>query len=228
MDDRYRAELKRVISVPRPMPADRRRTSLADCQLSCEAFVPRQPLVTLHWDAGAIDTVVLIPGGAPPQIRVDVAATSAGFEKGEFGTFRLRNVTKLDTTAMSADILRKVKDGQVLLNLVRDGRIVERSATLPVFVSPDAQLRALPALPAPIKTEVEADMRIGSIGQVRLLGQTTEMWRDKTQQTVSMVGLQPGLTYRFRVVVEQGDAGQTVAERICRVPVCPADFVDQP
>ncbi len=228
MDNRYRAELGRTINAPRAAEAPPAEAGLADCQLSCDAFVPRQPLVTVGW-APVLPT--RMPGAiepATPELRLDVAATAGGFERAEFGTIPLRNVPKIKEPPVSEIQLPERPEGQILLNMVRGGRVVERSASLPVFRSPEARTRAMASLPAEQVAEVESDLRLGGLNQIRVLGMTTQTVRGQPREAVSMLGLQPGMTYRIRVVNEADDGARTVAERVCRVPVCPADFVDSP
>jgi hypothetical protein len=228
MDARYREELGRTVKTPRPAERPPAGAELAGCELSCDAFVPRQPLVTVGW---APVLPARMPGAdepTAPELRLDIAATAGGFERAEFGTIPLRNVPKIKELPVSEIQLPERPEGQILLNMVRDGRVVERSASLPVFRSPEARTRAMASLPAEQVAEVEADLRLGGLNQIRVLGMTTDTVRGKPREAVSMLGLQPGMTYRIRVVDEAADGARTLAERVCRVPVCPADFVDSP
>jgi hypothetical protein len=228
MEARYREELGRTVKTPRPAQRPPAGAELADCELSCDAFVPRQPLVTLGWAAIPRPPSPAGVTPSPPDLRIDVTATAGGFERAEFGTIRLRNVPRLKALPLSESQMPQRPEGQILLNRVQDGRIVERSESLPVFRSPDARTRAMATLPAEQIAAVEQDMRLGSLSQVRVLGATTEVRRGQEREAVSMLGFQPGTTYRFRIVDESADGARTVAERVCRVPVCPADFVDAP
>jgi hypothetical protein len=85
---------------------------------------------------------------------------------------------------------------------------------------------AMPALPQDVRAAVEADKRTGALSQVRVLGRASTPLRGESQQMVTLVGLQPGTTYRLRLVEEQESGAEKIFEQICRIPVCPADFMN--
>jgi hypothetical protein len=61
---------------------------------------------------------------------------------------------------------------------------------------------------------------------VRVLGRANAPLAGASRQIVTMVGLQPGTTYRLRLVAERGAGAEAVFQQICRIPVCPADFMN--
>jgi len=80
-------------------------------------------------------------------------------------------------------------------------------------------------MPGEMQATLQRGLQTGSLSQVRVLGRSRELRQGATMQAVTMAGLQPGMTYRFRMVEKGPDGGDVLVEQICRVPVCPADFV---
>lgn len=224
---RSRAEIGKAVPSPSGRTLSERKTKVMNCSFTCDAFVPRQPKLKAHWEDVA-DRSGASPAAAEARIRLDITGTATGFNEGNYSTIRLSNIPARDTAVLDSASPRASEAGQVLLNYVKEGRIIERPPTLPVFNSTNVMAEMLPSLPADIRSAVEQDQKTGSLGQARVLGRTKEMWRGKPQQAVTMLGLQAGITYRVRVVEEQANGAQTLVESICRVPVCPADFVDIP
>ncbi|MCO4866007.1 hypothetical protein MKD50_30315, partial [Cupriavidus sp. WGtm5] len=110
---------------------------------------------------------------------------------------------------------------------VQANRIVPRDPALTpqrlrqVLVLPSAQA----TLPADLQEALQRDARTGGLEQMRVVAQGVESAREHPQRTVVIEGMQPGLTYGVRVVHERDAETMTAAENVCRVPVCPADFV---
>lgn len=222
----HRAEIGRTLAQPVAQPV-RGAAVPSSCRTSCDAFTLRQPVLLLEWENEPASTgPASLTRAAAAQLRLDVSGTSAGFAEGSYGTIRL---SELPEAEAGADVVldppspMPVAAGEVLLHRVEANRIVERAPTLPVFDSPDTMNRLLPELPQDARDAVEADLRTGAVGQVRLLGRTSAPVRGVSQQRVTMVGLQPGGTYRLRLVDERGGTARGVVEQICRIPVCPAD-----
>ncbi len=220
------AEIGKAVLSPGKMTLSDRKTKVINCSFTCDAFVVRQPVLKAHWEDVADRSAEVVPD-SEARIRLDIAGTATGFNEGNYSTIRLSNIPAIDTAVLDSASPRASEAGQVLLNYVKKGRIIERP-TLPVFNSANVMDEMLPGLPADIRSAVVQDKKTGSLGQARVLGRAKEMWRGKPQQAVTMLGLQVGTTYRVRVVEEQANAAQTLVESICRVPVCPADFIDMP
>ncbi len=224
------AEIGKAMPSPSRRTLSDRKTKVMNCNFTCDAFVPRQPVLKAHWedvtDRSGAPVAASEAAASEAKIRLDITGTATGFNEGNYSTIRLSNIPARDTAVLESASARASEANQVLLNFVKEGRIIKRPPTLPVFHSTNAMAEMLPSLPADIRSAVAQDQKTGSLGQARVLGRTKEMWRGKPQQAVTMLGLQAGITYRVRVVEEQANGAQTLVESICRVPVCPADFID--
>jgi hypothetical protein len=218
----YLAEIgKTVVS-----PAGRAGREISSCQATCDAFVPRQPVLMVAWENEAAGTEPTPSrSGADTRIRLDISGTVSGFAEGNYGTIRLSNIPAVDEVVLDP-VSPIPAAGEVLLNRVEANRIVQRPSELPVFDSPNVMNQLMPALPQNVRAVVEADKETGALGQVRVLGRGSTPVRGVSQQIVTMVGLQPGATYRLRLVEEQKSGAEKIFEHICRIPVCPADFVN--
>lgn len=232
IEERY---LERIgLELPTPLPnAEMPSEEFAECRFTCDPVVPRQAILEFCWGENALPAEfsgVAEAAEAAPSVRIDLSGTARGFEQGDYATIRLRDVPMLDNAARGMPTLSTRLDvpGQRLLNLVRAGRIVERPVSLPIFASPRAMSESLQSLPDDVRAVIEEDRMRGMLAQVRVLGRTTEMSRGVAQDVVSMVGLQPGMVYRARLVAEAADGARTIVHSLCRVPVCPADYTDMP
>jgi hypothetical protein len=226
----YQAEIGKTVVSPAGTPAGLARRAgreLSSCQASCDAFVPRQPVLVVEWENEAAGTQPTPSrSGADTRIRLDVSGTASGFAEGNYSTIRLSNIPAVDEVVLDPASPIPASAGEVLLNRVEANRIVQRPSQVPVFDSPDVMNRSLPELPQDVRAAVEADRETGALGQVRVLGRASAPVSGVSQQIVTMVGLQPGATYRLRLVEEQARGAEEIFEQICRIPVCPADFVN--
>lgn len=221
----YSAEIgKRAIS-PADTLASRAGREAASCRTTCDAVVLRQPVLTVEWENEAAGT-----GPSPSRsradtrIRLDISGTASGFAEGNYSTIRLSNIPTIDEVVL--DPASPIPAGEVLLNRVEANRIVQRPSDLPVFASPNVMNESIPELPQNVRAAVEADKQTGALGQVRVLGRASTPLRGVSHQMITMVGLQPGTTYRLRLVEEQTNSAGKIFEQICRIPVCPADFIN--
>lgn len=223
----YLAEIgKRALS-PAGMPAGRAGREAASCRAICDAFVPRQPVLTVEWENEAAGTEPTPSrSGADTRIRLDISGTASGFAEGDYSTIRLSNIPAVDEVVLDPASPIPAPAGEVLLNRVEANRIVQRPSELPVFQSPNVMNQSIPELPQNVRAAVEADKQTGALSQVRVLGRASTPLRGVSQQMVTMVGLQPGTTYRLRLVEERANGAEKIFEQICRIPVCPADFVN--
>lgn len=231
VNESYRAEIGKALASPSsPTIRGETKKSVMNCHFTCDAFVPRQPILKMHWEdtSSQPGARLRVPGtDSAGTVRLDISGTPRGFKDGNYNTIKLSNIPTMEKINIEAEGgLQPSAGGQVLLNYVKNGRIIERPGSLPIFKSPDVMTKMLPTLPANVSAAVEQDQRVGSLGQVRVLGRSKEVFRGQSQETVAMMGLQPGMTYRVRVVEEQGNGAQEVVESICRVPVCPADYIE--
>lgn len=228
IEPRYRRALGQTLAAPRAAPQKPDRVELVDCRAACDAVVPRQPMLTLLWQ-----DPMKSPGPSAPsyhdeaQIRLDVAGTPNGFDVGRFSTIQLQNMQAIGDSTPLTSAMPRPEQGQVLLNNVFDGRIVPRPENLPLFQSNYTMMQSLQSLPPDIASAVQREMQSGSLNQVRVLGRSVELRGEAEIQAVTMIGLQPGLTYRFRMVEQAADGGEVLVEQICRVPVCPADYTKE-
>jgi hypothetical protein len=226
----YQAEIGKTVVSPAGTPAGlvgRAGVELSSCQASCDAFLPRQPVLVVEWENEAAGTEPTPSRSGPEtRIRLDISGTASGFAEGNYGTIRLSNIPAVDEVVLDPASPIPAAGGEVLLNRVEANRIVERPSQVPIFDSPDVMNRLMSELPQDVRAAVEADKQTGALGQVRVLGRASTPISGVSQQIVTMVGIQPGATYRLRLVEEQARGAETIFEQICRIPVCPADFVN--
>jgi hypothetical protein len=197
----YLAEIGRLAISPAAAPGPAAR-EVSSCRATCDAFVPRQPVLTVEWENEAARTAPA-PSAADARVRLDISGTPSGFVEGNYSTIRLSNIPEAQAVVLDPASPLPTAGGEVLLNKVEANRIVERASNLPVFSSPHVMSERMPTLPQDARAAVEADQRTGALGQVRVLGRASTPLSGVSQQIVTMVGLQPGTTYRLRLVEEQ-------------------------
>jgi hypothetical protein len=227
MNESFRAEVGRAL--PRP-PSSVQASfdgEIAQCEATCDAFVPRRPILTVAWDNAAAGTgAEPTAAAAESSKRLDISGTATGFEQGSFYTVPLSRIPVIRDVALDPVGTAAPTPSQALLSPVKDDRVVERAPDLPVFESPDAMTRGMTRLQPELQAALEADRLTGALSQVRVVGRGSTPIAGKSHQVVTLAGLQPGATYRLRLVDEQNAGARTVFNRICRIPVCPADFLD--
>jgi hypothetical protein len=223
----YRAEIGKTIATPAGAPAGRAGREASTCRATCDAFVPRQPVLMVEWENDAAGTAPTpSSSGADTRIRLDISGTASGFAEGNYSTIRLSNIPAVEDVVLDPASPIPAATGEVLLNRVEANRIVERPSEIPVFNSPDSMNQLKAGLPQDVRIAVEEDQQTGALSQVRVLGRASAPLEGESQQMVSMVGLQPGVTYRLRLVEERDSGAEKIFEQICRIPVCPADYVN--
>lgn len=224
----YLAEINKTVASPAGTPAGRVGREASSCRATCDAFVPRQPVLMVEWENEAAGTgPTPARSGVDTRMRLDISGTAAGFAEGNYSTIRLSNIPAAGAVVLDpASPIPATTGGEVLLNRVEANRVVARPPALPVFNSANVMNEVMPELPPDVRAAVEADKRTGALSQVRVLGRASTPLRGKSHQMVTMVGLQPGTTYRLRLVEEQESGAEKIFEQICRIPVCPADFMN--
>ena len=229
VESRYRRHLGQSLAIPEPAADGPAAVELIDCQAQCDAAVPRQTLLSIMWQDPVASPGPMAPAYADEsRIRLDISGTPNGFDVGNYGTIKLQDLQNVgEAMPSTADAGQIALQGQVLLNRVETNQVVPRPTDLPLFRSTAQMLEMLPTLPSNMATPVQREIQTGSLSQVRMLGRTDHEVRGTSTQAVTMTGLQPGLTYRFRMVEESANGDRVVVEQICRVPVCPADFAGE-
>ena len=219
-------EIGRVLPLP-PTTGQRVERSLA-CDMICSPFVPRQTIATVNWLDGEARRPRLGPSGA--GLRLDIALASASFEAGSFGTLSIESVPQLEdlsAVAISPQI-RQPERPSIAFQRVEDNRIVARPRALP---SPEILLReripgAMDRIDAQALTAMEVDLLDGGLGRMQAVAQVVDSRQGEQVRALVIEGLQPGVTYRLRLVAEGPERAEAVDGGICRVPVCPADFAN--
>ena len=174
------------------------------------------------------------------KLRLDISGTASGFQKERYGTIKLSQIPEMPGVQTPANIppgavapsavAIAARPSPVLLRFVEAGRIVQRTPNLPVFKSPnDLNLSiAGTTMPDTVRQAIQNDLVTGGLGQVQLMSKSVRTLHQKPYQNISMEGLQPALSYRFRLVEEKDNSAKTIAQQICHIPVCPVDYVDVP
>jgi hypothetical protein len=167
---------------------------------------------------------------APDNLRLDISAVSSGFDKGDFGMVRLRDVARIEPVLDTGIDLEasRIRFPPILLKTVRSNTVVIRSSALPTALdlrsrTPFQSNIAIPQLQLDALVQ---DLETGSLGQFLVLYKTSFERRSIRYNALVGEGMQPGLTYSIRLVSDASNIATTLDEDVCRAPVCPADFVD--
>ena len=207
------------------------------CNYSCSAYEPGKGSLYLTWAETLSQPTTSSADTAAVQrkLRLDISGTASGFQEGRYGTIKLSQIPEIPAVRTPANTppgTAAINDrpAPVLLRFVEAGRIVQRSPNLPVFQSPNDLNLSMTGttMPDAVRQTIQDDLITGGLGQVQLLSKSIQSLHQKNYQNVSMEGLQPALSYRFRLVEEKDSSAKTIAQQICHIPVCPVDYVDIP
>jgi hypothetical protein len=223
------SEVGLVVSPPRSLPLSDPRHLAVDCKVICSPVEPRQSITLMSWPEGAMPGVEA-PARGLEALRLDITSASAGFNAGDFGTVRLSIVPVAEVPAATGMNLEAVRQRirPVLLQRVIDNRIVARDPALPLpeMLKTERRPGVREQMSRAAREALQRDDQAGSVGRMEILAQGVERRQSIPYRTVVAEGMQPGLTYRVRLVEERGSTADKLAENICRVPVCPADFIE--
>ena len=191
------------------------------CQFVCSAITPRTPIAQIVVDGEAREI--------SPALRLDFAITPQALREGDFGSVPLLAIPEArvqPNTGIDFERLR-VRDAPVFLDRVREFRVVPRDAGMDTMrlrsVRPNAST-AVDTTPE-LRQAMVGDMRSGALQQIRAIAQGVEVQRGTPRRTLVFEGLQPGMSYEIRLVRDAAGAAESLGENVCRVPVCPADYV---
>lgn len=208
--------------------APRAETNRADlppprvrCSFVCSAITPRTPIAQIVVDGEAREIT--------PALRLDVATTPQALREGDFGSVPLMAIPEARVepgTGIDFERLR-VRDAPVFLDRVREFRVVPRDAGMDTARLRSARPNASTALDTSpdLREAMVGDLRSGALQQIRAIAQGVEIQRGTPQRTLVFEGMQPGMSYEIRLVRESVEFAESLGENVCRVPVCPADFV---
>lgn len=215
MGTRLRSPVPPTAGADQPLPRVR-------CQFVCSAVTPRTPIAQ-----------VIVEGEArelSPALRLDFATTPQALREGDFGSVPLMAIPEVRVQpGAGIDFERlRVREAPAFLDRVREFRVVPRDPGLDTArlreVRPNASTSA--DTPPELRAAMAADLRGGALQQIRAVAQGVEVQRGAPRRTLVFEGLQPGMSYEIRLVRDGEDAAQSLGENVCRVPVCPADYVD--
>ena len=234
-------EVGAELAAPEAPPVARSETAASvlvlNCRMICSPDQPRQTLTEVSWEDldAARSAQPSVMSETLNRLRLDIVGASARFEDGDFGTARLSAIPGVVSETGTGIDLQAVRLLQqpALLQPVRANTIGARDPTLP---TPEA-MKALgfpdgrSAFSAAALEAVERDDLAGGLGRIQVTAQTVETRRGRTYRIMLIEGMQPGQTYRLRLVDDQptpaSTSAATVTTGICRVRVCPADFKNQ-
>jgi hypothetical protein len=235
VDSNINARVGERVRQARLPPQTGARKQELQCHVTCSAFEPGNAILELRWSQKAILEASRAAGGAAgsPELRLDVSGTAGGFRQQTFGTVRLNEIplASRPTTGPGtggAAPAATVQANPALLRRVESGQIIARDANLPVFRSVRALERVLSlgTLPQAAIDAVRRDELTGSLGQVQVISKSFERPQANAIQRIQIEGLQPALSYRFRLVEESGNEALSLAEEVCQIQVCPVDYYD--
>lgn len=217
-----------VMLAPVPIQGAGPRKRELSCKVICSPFEPRQSLAEIAWREESGPTAL-----DPRKLRLDIVGAPSKFTDGNFGTVRIGAIPFVRTQAGAGiDVEAVRRQAQpVFIQQIANNRIVPRNPDLPAPVEMKMERlpRALPQLSQPAKNAMAQDWRTGGFGRMQVVAQSVEPRRSVPHRNLVVEGLQPGLTYKIRLVHERtAREADSVGEHICRVPVCPADFMEQP
>jgi hypothetical protein len=163
-------------------------------------------------------------------MRLDFATTSQALRNGDFGSVPLMAIPEarvLPGAGIDFERLR-AREAPVFLDRVREFRVVPRDLGMDTTRLRGVRANASTAADTPpeLREAMVADLRGGALQQIRAIAQGMEVQRGTPRRTLVFEGLQPGMSYEIRLVRDGVEAAQTLGENVCRVPVCPADYVD--
>lgn len=192
------------------------------CSFVCSAITPRTPIAQIIVDGEARKIT--------PALRLDFATTPQALRAGDFGSVPLMAIPEARVQPGSGiDFERlRIREAPVFLDRVREFRVVPRDIGMDTTrlrsVRPNAST-AMDTSPD-LREAMVGDLRSGALQQIRAIAQGVEVQRGTPQRTLVFEGLQPGMSYEIRLVRDGVEAAESLGENVCRVPVCPADFVD--
>jgi hypothetical protein len=214
-----------ALKAPRQIEAAAPRRLPISCRVICSPFEPRQALAEITWPeqgrAASVDE---------KSLRLDIIGAPSKFNEGNFGTVRLSAVPIAEfhpgVGVDLATIRKSIRPA--MIQRVEKHRILVRDPALP---APEAiKQERLPEgrmqLPQAAMVALERDAQTGAFGRMQVVAQSIEVKRSIPHRNLVLEGLQPGLSYKIRLVEEGATAADSLAEDICRVPVCPADFYE--
>lgn len=218
-----RAAVGTVLRAPRAMVAGADQPPpRVRCQFVCSAVTPRTPIAQVIVDGEAREL--------SPALRLDFARTPQALKDGDFGSVPLVAIPEARVQpGAGIDFERlRVREAPVFLDRVREFRVVPRDPGMDTTRLRSVRANASTAADTPpdLREAMVADLRSGALQQIRAIAQGVEVQRGTPRRTVVFEGLQPGLSYEIRLVREGVEAAQSLGENVCRVPVCPADYVD--
>ena len=221
-------QLGAVIAEPRSLVATGVTTRSLACEIVCSQFDPRQSIAQIAWPEPAVP-VPPQDGGRLVDLRIDIDSGSGSFQDGNFGTIRLSAVPVVEAQPGVGIDLQNVRSTvtPAIVQPVHDSRILARDPALPPAdrLMTERIPGALEQLSASERAALERDAQSGGLGRMQVVGQAVELRRSVPHRAVVVEGMQPGLTYEVRLVEDAQPAAQSIAQGICRVPVCPADFI---
>lgn len=237
IDATLNAQVGNLAIRPVKLPVTTRSKPEISCNYSCSAYEPGKGSLDLTWAETLSAPAISSADTAAVQrkLRLDISGTASGFQEERYGTIKLRQIPEIPGVQTPANIppgaaAISARPSPVLLRFVEAGQIVQRAPNLPVFKSPnDLKLSiAGTTMPDAVRQAIQNDLITGGLGQVKLMSKSIRTLHQKPYQNVSMEGLQPALSYRFRLVEEKDNSAKTIAQQICHIPVCPVDYVDVP
>ena len=191
------------------------------CSFVCSAVTPRTPIAQIVVDGEAREIT--------PALRLDFASTPQALREGDFGSVPLMAIPEARVqpgTGIDFERLR-MREAPVFLDRVREFRVVPRDAGMDTARLRSARPNASTAIDTSpdLREAMAGDLRSGALQQIRAIAQAVEIQRGTPQRTLVFEGMQPGMSYEIRLVRDGVEAAENLGENVCRVPVCPADFV---
>lgn len=217
-----------TMALPTRIRANDPRKLQISCKVVCSPFEPRQSLTQIAWPEQ--------PGAKSlnlQTLRLDIIGAPAKFNKGNYGTVRIRTIPRVKArpgAGIDLEAVRK-QTQPALIQRIENNRVMARDLALP---APEAiKKERLPQVRKKLRQEtraaLERDAKLGAYGRMQAIAQTIELKRSIPHRSLVLEGMQPGLTYKIRLVQDRAAAAaDSLAEDICRIPVCPADFIDMP
>jgi hypothetical protein len=213
-----RADVGTRLVVPADNTGPDRSRPQIKCQFECSAFVPRSVISRITFPERMAPS--------PDVLRVDVAINPMALQAGNFGSVPLRVVPEVQVQSGAGIDVERVRTltAPTYFDKIEAHTVVSRDPMLqPQRLQQLQMTRTMATAPPELREAIERDALAGGLEQMRVLVQGVEVRRTVPHRTLVVEGMQPGMAYEIRLVQEDA----CIAQDVCRVPVCPADFVDE-
>lgn len=213
-----RADVGTRLVAPTETTGPDRSKPQIQCQFECSAFVPRSVISRITFPERIAPS--------PDVLRVDVAINPMALQAGNFGSVPLRVVPEVQVQSGAGIDVERVRTlvTPTYFDKVEAHAVVPRDPMLePQRLQQLQMTRTMATASQELREAIARDAMTGGLEQMRVLAQGMELRRTVPHRSLVVEGMQQGMAYEVRLVQDNA----CIAQNVCRVPVCPADLVDE-